>query len=84
MAETRQKAAMEHYLTNDLQQVLMRLLGYSGGTKQLSTRPISIHKKSLLEIDHNTIGNSMALQRSRFVIIDNDVSNKRLRQLSQS
>ena len=45
-------------------------------SKKLSVCPDSINKLRLMEVDHNRIESSSALQRSNVIAIDTDIGNE--------
>jgi len=59
----------------------MKYLGMIEGSSKkeyLSFTPQPVNKRSKMEVNHNHSEHTMAVQRSRFLSIDDDISNENL------
>ena len=74
-------SALEYYQNNDAMMQFKLDLNKNKGEK-LSVKAHSRRKKDAHEIDHAESEHAMAIQRSAYIAIDQDVSNKNLDQIA--
>ena len=71
----KQALAYHIHYQNDLKLQLMNNLGFIGGeNKNLTNRNVSLNKQPPPGVNHHNSMHSMALQRSKYLCIDDDIT----------